>query len=191
VHSWVRFLSAMIFAILAISVFAANGTALPSCSDVATADFANIIINVHEEGPVSLKNGKGYTPHIVVNGKDLGSEWEVTIEKNLLLRPAPGVALRLIDLNLTKLLGSGGWGYALIYECKDGKLQRVFKSAQHLYGVKLNKIDERTFTIVYGVWAKTDPTSTPSMVATDTYAWFASEGAFKRIESVKAPHHYE
>ena len=159
----------------------------PACTDVAKVDFANIAINVPEEGPVQLKDGKGHTAKIVTDGKDLGSEWEVTIEYDSILNPAPGVTLRLINLNVDHLLGSGGWGYAFIYACKEGRLHRIFQSVGHLYGVELKKISETSFTIHYGVYLKGDANCCPSMKATDTYSWDGREGTFKRSKSIKRP----
>jgi hypothetical protein len=159
----------------------------PPCTDIARVDFRNIAINVPEEGLVKLKNGKGYTPPIDQDGKNLGSEWEVTIESDFLLSPQPGVALRLINLNANHLLGSGGWGYALLYACKDGHVRRVFQSIGHLYGVTLKKINETKFTIRYGVYKQHDGLCCPSMQSTDTYAWYSAEGEFKRTKCVIEP----
>ena len=51
----------------------------------------------------------------------------------------------------------------------------------------LNKIDDRTFTVRYGVYLKGDGICCPSREQTDTYVWFSKDGAFKRIRSVKGP----
>ena len=159
----------------------------PACTDVSKLDFANIAINVPEEGPVQLKDGKNHTAKIVSDGKNLGSEWEVTIEYDSLINPAPGVTLRLVNLNVDHLLGSGGWGYACIYACKDGHLHRIFQSKGHLYGVELKKINETSFTIRYGVYLKGDANCCPSTKAIDTYTWDGREGSFKRSKSIKGP----
>ena len=157
----------------------------PSCIDVAKVDFANMTINVPEEGMVKLNNGKGNTPRLVLEGKDYGSEWEVTIEEDIIFNPAAGVRLRLINLGVSHITGSGSWGYALMYACKEGSLHRVFESIGHLYGVEVKKLNETTFILRYGVWMKKDDMKTPSQQRTDTYAWNASKNAFLLVKSVQ------
>lgn len=159
----------------------------PACTSIVNVDFGNMTINVPEYGPIKLTNGKGGTPKIILDGKDLGSDWEITIDQDITLNPEADVTLRILSVNADHLLGSGAWGYAMMYRCIHGHVRRVFQTVGHLYGIELTKINERTFTIKYGVWLKHDPTCCPSMAATDTYAWFSKEGAFKRVRSEKGP----
>ena len=159
----------------------------PYCSNVERIAFEDMVINVPEQGPVKLKDGKGYTPHVVLEGKDFGSDWEVTIEGDIVLTPAPGVTFRLINLHANHITGTGGWGYALMYACKEGRLRRILQSIGHLYGVDIKKIDDQHFTIRYGVYLKNDANCCPSMQSTDTYAWFESDGLFKKTKGEVEP----
>jgi hypothetical protein len=163
-----------------------NG-APPVCTAIESVDFKNMTINAPEYGPIKLANGRGYTPRIVLDGKDYGSDWEITIDQDLTLRPEPGVTLRLLNLNADHLLGTGAWGYALMYGCKEGHVRRVFETVGHLYGVDLTKVNEKTFTIGYNVYLKNDPECCASWEGTDTYVWFPKDGAFKRIRTEKGP----
>ena len=166
-------------------IFAADDA--PVCNSIANANLANMTINVPDQGPVRLKNAKGYIPKIGREENEPGSEWEVTIEQDILLEPSPGIQQRLINLNADHILGTGAWGYALIYACQDGHLRRVFQSIGHLYGVQIAKISETSFTLTYGVYLKGDANCCPSMQATDTYEWARTEGQYKMTKRVKGP----
>ncbi|MFZ5984953.1 MAG: hypothetical protein ACOYXN_11355 [Acidobacteriota bacterium] len=122
-----------------------------------------------------------------MDGQPLRSDWEITINQDLTLHPEPGVAFRLLNLNASHLTGTGTWGHALMYGCKEGRLRRVFETVGHLYGIRLAKLDEKTFTIQYNVYLPNDPTCCASWEGTDTYTWFPQEREFKRTRSIKGP----
>jgi len=179
--------SLAIIMVLCIAIPRGSREASPACQKIANYDFKNTTINVPEYGPIKLTDGKGGTPRIVLDGKDLGSDWEITIEQDLTLNPEPGITLRLLNVNADHLLGTGAWGYALMYGCEEGHVRRVFETVGHLYGIELTKVNERTFTVGFNVYLKNDPLCCSSWEGTDTYAWSPEDGVFKKIKTAKCP----
>jgi len=118
---------------------------------------------------------------------DQGPEWYVQLYEDIILRPAPGVTLRLINLDTDHVGGVGDLGYALMYECKGGGLKLVFHTEGDDASITLKKINDRTFTLGRAVYRKNDAECCPSMQATDTYVWSAKDHTFKKVKTVESP----
>ncbi len=180
--SAVRVLS-LLFALSAtLSLFAG----LPECGDITKLDFKNMTLTVPDQGPVTLKNGEGEITGMV-DGVQEGPQWYVEILNDIILKPAPGVTCRLINLDTDHLDGVGDLGYALMYECEGGTLKLVFQTEGYDSGIEIKKINDRTFTLGRAVYRKSDPECCPTMQATDTYVWSPKQHTFKRVKTVERP----
>ncbi len=171
--------------LLALSAAISLSAGPPPCGDITKIDLKNMTLTVPDQGPVTLKNGKGEIHGEILNGVDEGPQWYVALDDDIILRPEPGLTFRLIDLWFVHLDGAGELGHALMYECEGGSLHLVFQAGEYENAIDLKKINERTFTLGRAVYLKTDCDANPSMQATDTYVWSPKEHTFKRVETVE------
>jgi hypothetical protein len=137
------------------------------CDDISAYDFYNS----------EFKLGKGEIIRLEDNylcGKldpgQKGCEWDYRISESISFEPEPGVNLKLIHLYKNHVGGSGTWGYAILFQCKDNKLSQL-DTNEYLYDFKFQKVDDRTFIITSGHWNPEDSTCCPSSEKKDIYNW--------------------
>ena len=167
-------LTIIFFTFLTVFMLSSSGQQLVGaaeniqCSTVAMPDLRNAKIGV-----MTFVDGKTCTS----DGLAGGCDWEHTISKDEILRPAPEKDLRLIVINANHLTGSGLWDTVLIFDCFNGNLRKIFEK-RYLYGVKIKKNTNSEITFISGDWQPDDPTCCPSREKKETYLWDLNKNSY-------------
>jgi hypothetical protein len=119
--------------VFAIFAFSLQGEGAGNCS-VETLDVRNVTLRTAGR-TFAFRDGVAYGFELPPEARkrekaELGSEvqpdFEARIEQDEVLRPAPGVAVRLFLIHDSHLTGSGWRYYATAVRCGNGKLVEVF-----------------------------------------------------------------
>ncbi len=73
-----------------------------------------------------------------------------------------------------------------IYQCRRGKLGRVFED-RYLYGVRIQRERDDVLVFMSGEWLKEDPMNCPSNEKRSVYRWDSSAKKFVLIENSVRP----
>ena len=150
------------------------------CRNVEAVDFRNSVLEIAHRGKVLIADGVGYASDAGEGGDS--RDWRVALLEDRVLRPAPGVAVRLVRLEASHLTGSGEWGHVLVFRCRDGRLERIVDE-RFLHGVDVHRVNDGILRFAYGEWGEGDPTCAPSTERVDTWRWDRERGTYRRIDS--------
>jgi hypothetical protein len=188
IHPTVTATAAAIFLCSFLVAVAGRGQLNPyvACDDVSTIDFNNGALDLGGFGMLTFKGGRACGNEEVSIHQDrncpCGSgkcDWEMRISEDTLLEPEPSRTFRLLNVFEKHLTGSGAWGHLLLFECRNGQLEKVMDK-QYLYGLSLTPTAEG-FDLESNYYLPKDARRCPSRKQKETYGWSSSQHKYVRI----------
>lgn len=100
----------------------------PACIDVARLDIKNSTIRTAQR-TFSFHNGvaANYDDPAQAGAAPSQPDWKAEIEKDVVVRPAPNVVVRVLLIHDSHETGSGWRYFATGVRCSKGKLEEVFQ----------------------------------------------------------------
>jgi len=144
------------------------------CNNILDYDFSNSGFKLSKRETIQLKNNFLCEK---LDSEQKGCEWEYNISETISLKPEPGVNLKLIHLYKNHVAGSGAWGYAIIFQCKDNELSQILMN-EYFYDFTFQQNNPDTFSIKSGYWQPDDPMSGPTSGKIEKYTWNPKLGKY-------------
>jgi hypothetical protein len=108
---------------------------------------------------------------LLEEGREQGKpERELSVERSVVLRPEPGVAVRLVLVHLSHVRGSGASHILVGLRCVGGMAKEVFRLEQPMK--RLEVLSEELFEMVSLTWQASDARASPSQEQLEHYAWW-------------------
>ena len=111
-----------------IPAVSSSSAAPPACIDVARLDIKNSTIRTAQR-TFSFYNGvaANYDDPAQAGAAPSQPDWKAEIEKDVVVRPAPNVVVRVLLIHDSHETGSGWRYFATGVRCSKGKLEEVFQ----------------------------------------------------------------
>jgi hypothetical protein len=140
------------------------------CSSIADLDIENATIN-----NINFADGEACTS----DSAELPDQcdWVHEISSDEILRPITGKEVRLVILHSNHKTGSGVWDTALVFDCHNGSMRKIFEK-KNLYGVKIKNTTRGEIILSSGDWQQKDPMCCPSKEKIETYRWSTSKNTY-------------
>lgn len=142
-----------------------------SCN-LAVEDFASRTLETRQFGPIALKNGS------YLQNDSMGNpDWRFTLLPSSSLYRFGSDTVRIVNLDVDHLGGSGDWRIALGYVCSKGGVKKVLE--QSSLGPPV--ISQNGDILSVTVWKTYEGGSPPQGKTTTRFRW--ANGTFSRIAS--------
>ncbi len=105
-------------------------------------------------------------------------EWETTIERDLILRPAGSKGVRVLVLGRNHRGGTGFFTYIFSFECDAGIVKKIFEASGE--GVRFDRASPNGIEIAVGLWSEGDAHCCPSREEHLQYLWSPALKRFVR-----------
>ena len=151
-----------------------------TCTNIAKLDFKNTAIEDEQFGTLQFKNGIFESKE---DPENKSADWEHKIVNDFTLTPESSTTLRFIKISSSHLTGSGAWDRLIGFKCVNGNINKFFDQ-KWLYGIRVEKLGEKQFSLTVGEWAKSDPTCCPSQEKVSIFQWNSKDQTFS-LESEK------
>ena len=160
------------------------GSDVQACSDIEKVDFKNHVvvakvrdttITGDDASAITFRFRKGiFDEGDVVDGKFI-LDFRSTIESDIVLHPAPQIAIRFLEIFQNHIGGSGSLNYLLGFRCLNGRIRQVFQQSGN--GMQVLHLSPTDIRLRFGVW-KDDPQCCPSLEKESRFAWDGATGIF-------------
>ena len=156
-----------------------------TCTNITKIDLKNTVIDDEQFGALQFKNGIFESTE---DPENKSADWEHKITDDFMLKPESSQVVRFIKINSNHLTGSGAWDRLVGFKCGDGNINKVFDQ-KSLYGIKVEKLGEKRFSLTVGEWAKNDPMCCPSQEKISIFQWNSKNQIFslesERVQKTK------
>ncbi len=154
--------------VLGVPVPSSTASEQDSCYNVTSINIENMKIEIPYRGMVQMDNGVGFSSDAGPGGES--HDWKITLVQDEILQPSPSALLRLVRFSAEHVTGSGAWDHVFVYECRNGKLIRLFVERYH-YGVKIRRLSDDELLFISDYWMKSDPMCCPSQEKRAVFKW--------------------